>query len=91
TRLDGDVTVQAGATLAGLSGGVSPVVGGAVTVQDRATLRSAPTANAGVYGLAVDRLSLAANATLAVTLGSNTGNAVISAGTLALGGRLDVS
>ncbi|UHC20226.1 autotransporter-associated beta strand repeat-containing protein (plasmid) [Methylobacterium currus] len=90
-RLASDVTVQAGATLAGLSGAAGPVVAGAVTLQDGATLRTAPSAVAGVYGLSVDRLTLAHDAGLALTLGVNTGNAAIRAGTLALDGVLNVT
>ncbi|WP_456015062.1 autotransporter-associated beta strand repeat-containing protein [Methylorubrum populi] len=91
TRLDGAVTVQSGAVLAGLGGETSPVIGGSVSLRDGATLRAAPVGGAGVYSLAMDRLDLAPNATLAVTLGAGAGNSVISAGTLSLGGSLDVT
>ncbi|SFG86832.1 autotransporter-associated beta strand repeat-containing protein [Methylobacterium gossipiicola] len=89
-RFEGDVAVQAGATLAGPTDG-GATIAGAVTVADGATLRAAPVAGAGLYGLSVNRLDLAANATLAVSLGASTGNAAIQAGTLSLGGRLDVT
>ncbi|MFG1453793.1 autotransporter-associated beta strand repeat-containing protein [Xanthobacter sp. V2C-8] len=90
--LASDIVVEAGATLKGeTSGTAGAAVAGVVTVRDGGTLKAAPTASAGVHGLAMTGLTLSSGSILDVTLGSNTGNAVFSAGTLTLDGVLNVT
>ncbi|MFG1418080.1 autotransporter-associated beta strand repeat-containing protein, partial [Xanthobacter sp. V0B-10] len=90
--LASDIVVDAGATLKGeTSGTAGAAVAGVVTVRDGGTLKAAPTASAGVHGLAMTGLTLSSGSILDVTLGSNTGNAVFSAGTLTLDGVLNVT
>jgi len=86
------VTVKSGATLQGETSGTSgAAITGAVSIETGGTLAAAPTTTAGAYGLSMTSLSLASGANIDVTLGTNTGNAVFSAGTLALDGVLNVT
>ncbi|WP_454918250.1 autotransporter-associated beta strand repeat-containing protein [Xanthobacter sediminis] len=89
--LASDIVVRSGATLQGETSGTSgAVVHGNVSIADGGTLLAAPTAGAGTFGLSMTALTLSDAANLSVKLGSNTGNAVFSAGTLALDGVLNV-
>ncbi|MGU3493872.1 autotransporter-associated beta strand repeat-containing protein [Xanthobacteraceae bacterium A53D] len=90
--LASNVTVQSGATLKGEnSGAATATINGTVNVLNGGTLLAAPSATAGSYGLSMTGLTLANTANLSVVLGSNTGNAAFSVGTLALDGVLNVT
>ncbi len=90
--LASNVTVTSGGTLQGETSGTSgAAIAGAVSVENGGTLAAAPVTTAGAYGLSMTALTLASSANIDVTLGSNTGNAVFSAGTLALDGVLNVT
>ncbi|WP_198291200.1 autotransporter-associated beta strand repeat-containing protein [Ancylobacter sp. FA202] len=90
--LASNVTVTSGGTLQGETSGTSgAAIAGTVSVENGGTLAAAPVTTAGAYGLSMTALTLASSANIDVTLGSNTGNAVFSAGTLALDGVLNVT
>ncbi|WP_164738362.1 autotransporter-associated beta strand repeat-containing protein [Aquabacter cavernae] len=90
--LASNVTVRDEATLKGETSGTSgAVITGAVTVQSGGTLLAAPTSATGQYGLSMTSLTLESGAHLHSVLGTNTGTAVFQAGTLTLGGVLDVT
>ncbi|WP_371348862.1 autotransporter-associated beta strand repeat-containing protein [Ancylobacter sp. IITR112] len=90
--LTSNVTVKSGGTLQGETSGTSgAAITGAVSVENGGTLAAVPVTTAGAYGLSMTSLTLAESANVNVTLGSNTGNAVFSADTLALDGVLNVT
>ena len=90
--LTSNVTVKSGATLQGETAGPSgAAITGTVSVENGGTLAAGAVTTAGAYGLSMTSLTLAESANISVTLGSNTGNAVFSAGTLALDGVLNVT